>query len=46
MLEDAISKWNINRKSYMIGDKFSDYLAQKSKSSFIIKITIILKIKF
>ena len=39
MLEDAISKWNINRKmSYMIGDKFSDYLAsKKSKIKFYYK---------
>ena len=37
MIEDAIVKWNINRKlSLMIGDKLSDYLAaKKSKIKFL-----------
>ena len=39
MIEDAIVKWNINRKlSLMIGDKLSDYLAaKKSKIKFFYK---------
>jgi|TARA_Y100000294_G_C8564283_1_gene340210 UDP-N-acetylmuramoyl-tripeptide--D-alanyl-D-alanine ligase len=39
LIEDAIKKWKINRKkSVMIGDKFSDYLAAKrSKIKFYYK---------
>lgn len=39
LLEDAILKWNINRKSsFMVGDKISDYLtAKKSKIKFYYK---------
>jgi len=39
MIEDAIQKWDINRKdSIMIGDKLSDYLAaKKSKLKFFYK---------
>ena len=39
LLEDAILKWNIDRKSsFMIGDRISDYLsAKKSKINFYYK---------
>ena len=39
MIEKAIKKWNINRKkSFMIGDKFSDlYSAKKSKIKFLFR---------